>query len=49
MHFEEFSEAAQVKYLTNSIEKMIICHFDYKYLNLEKTKTDYHSQILNNL
>ena len=29
-HFEEFSEAAQVKYLSNDNKKMIICNFEFK-------------------
>ncbi len=37
-HFEKFSEAAQVKYMTNDNNKVIICHFEFKISKFEKEK-----------
>ena len=34
-HFEEFSEAAQVKNLKNDNNKIVICHFDLKISELK--------------
>ena len=46
-HFEEFSEAAQVMYLSNNNNTRIICYFEFEISEFgkETTNNDFHFQI----